>query len=376
MTATITERALRLWHRWWTRGAAPRTLPGTPEQADTALRVIYGLWLAGLTLKLVGSTWDVSWHFRWLRDDLAPPHLINTVGTVLVVALTLFHSYTGYGVDRAALRLMQSGVAVFLLAIPADVINHRVYGLDITAWSVTHALLYLGTLLMLCGVLRGWSRLGTGRWQLPGLLLGWAFILEAVWFPAQQQEYGVLAVAAWDRGAPDAEPILLQFAADELGRAVDRAAVLHFALPVPPWLYPFWLVAAAGAVLVLARAATGFRWAATTVAAGYVLYRCVAWGLLTGAGFPPSAVPFVLVAVAVAVDLAFLAARRETLRPLVGTLLVGVGAAGAALLQHEQLVLPPSTFTGLVAGMGVLALLWTAVVLTRWSLARRVPVPR
>jgi hypothetical protein len=132
----------------------------------------------------------------------------------LVILLVAFHSWTGYGVDRVALRMMQTGIAMFLAAVPIDVVNHAVNGLDITAWSVSHALLYLGTAVMLGGVVRGWSRYGTGRVQAPLLVLLWAFVLENVWFPAQQQEYGVLAVAAWDREAADAEPILLQFAAD------------------------------------------------------------------------------------------------------------------------------------------------------------------
>ena len=105
---------------------------------------------------MLGSSWDVSWHFRWLRDDLAPPHLLNSAGTVVVVALVLFSGYTGHGVDRRALRLMQAGTATFLLAVPVDLVNHRVNGLDITSWSPSHALLYLGTAIMLAGAIRGW----------------------------------------------------------------------------------------------------------------------------------------------------------------------------------------------------------------------------
>ena len=127
--------------------------------------------------------------------------------------------------------------------------------------------------MILAGVVRGWWIFGSGRARLPVLVVLWLFVLENVWFPAQQQEYGVLAVAAWDRGAPEAEPILLQFAADQIGRPIDRAAVLHFALPTPAWVYPVWLLAAAGLVLVLARWMIGRPWAATAVAGGYVAYR-------------------------------------------------------------------------------------------------------
>ena len=183
--------------QYWERGVPGRDTPAT------LTRQLYQLWLVGLLLKLIGSSWDVSWHFKWLRDDLAPPHLINTVGTVIVVGLTLFHTFTGYGVDKLTLRLMQIGCGIFLVALPIDVINHRINGLDITSWSGSHALLYLGTAVMLAGAIRGWMKyfpLGTMRTF--GLVALWFFFLENVWFPNQHQEYGVRALQAYDSGRP------------------------------------------------------------------------------------------------------------------------------------------------------------------------------
>lgn len=354
---TLAERARTLIHTWGTRGTPPRPLP--PD----LLRAVYLLWVLAFVLKVLGASWDVSWHFKWLRDDLAPPHLLNSAGTALVVALVVAHGWTGRAVDRPALRLQQVGLGIFLVAIPLDVINHRINGLDLTAWSPTHALLYLGTAVILAGVVRGWWIFGFGRTRLPVLVVLWLFVLENVWFPAQQQEYGVLAVAAWDRGAPEAEPILLQFAADQIGRPVDRAAVLHFALPTPAWVYPVWVLAAGGLALVLARWMIGRPWAATAVAGGYVAYRCVAWLALCAVDFPASAVPFVLFAVGVAVDVAFLAPLPEWLRPLLGALLVGTAATGTMVMQHEWVSLPPIGPIGLVTGTLLLAALWIATVL-------------
>jgi hypothetical protein len=354
---TLAERARTLVHTWGTRGPAPRPLP--PD----LVRAAYGLWLAAFALKVLGASWDVSWHFKWLRDDLAPPHLLNSAGTALVAALVVAHTWTGRAVDRPALRFQQVGLGVFLVAIPLDVINHRINGLDLTAWSPTHALLYLGTALVLAGVVRGWWLFGPASARLPVLVALWLCVLENVWFPAQQQEYGVVAVAAWDRGAPEAEPILLQFAADQIGRPVDRVAVLHFALPLPAWVYPVWLLAAAGTVLVLARWMIARRWAATAVAGGYVAYRCVMWAVLGGIGFPSSAVPFVLLAVGAAVDVAFLARLPEWLRPLFGAALAGTAATAAMVVQDEWSALPPVAPLGLVTGTLLLAALWIAAVL-------------
>jgi hypothetical protein len=362
----LTERARDLWQAWATRGTPPRPAP------TELIRTLYGFWCAALALKVLGSGWDVAWHFRWLRDDLAPPHLLDTAGTVLVIALIAFHAWTGYGVDRPSLRLMLVGIVIFLVAIPIDVVNHRINGLDITAWSVTHGLLYLGTALLLAGAVRGWWRYGSGSLRTPVLLLLWAFVLENVWFPTGQQEYGVLAVKAWDRGRPDAEAVLLQFVADQIGRPVDRSVVLHFALPMPDWLYPVWLIAAAGFVLVLARWMIGIRWAATVVAAAYVGYRCVAWAVLVAGGFPPSALPFLLIAVAVAVDLVFLVRMPDSLRPLLGALLVGLAAFGGSAAQQEKAPIPPIDPVGFGTGTLVLAVLW---ILT-WVLVRSGPFRR
>ena len=89
--------------RWlWSYAMTPGA-PGRPT-TEPELRWLYGGWLLAFALKMLGSSWDVSWHFKWLRDDLAPPHLLNSAGTVLVVGLVVVHSYSGRGVDRRALR--------------------------------------------------------------------------------------------------------------------------------------------------------------------------------------------------------------------------------------------------------------------------------
>ncbi|MEV6524933.1 hypothetical protein AB0M43_23530 [Longispora sp. NPDC051575] len=310
-----------------------------PAQREQMLRLVYRLWAVALLLKMLGASWDVSWHFKWLRDDLAPPHLLNTVGTVLAVALVVFHSYTRFGMDTLALRVAQAGTAIFLVAIPVDLLNHAVNGLDITSWSYSHALLYLGTALMIAAVIRGWWLTGNGAVLAVAF---WLFFFENVLFPNQHQEYGVLSIQAWDRGAPYAEPSLLAFAANQIGRPVDRIAVLHFAMPVEHWLYPFYAALAGMFVLICARQFINRPWAATAVAGAYVAYRCVMWLLLSGTGFPPSAVPFLLLLGAVAIDAAFLLPQAVRLYAAA----VG-GFAGAYLgvyLQDQLLEAPPSDY--------------------------------
>ncbi|NUR74319.1 MAG: hypothetical protein HOU81_26210 [Hamadaea sp.] len=346
----------------------------TEEQRPATVLLVYRLWLVAFILKMLGSTWDMSWHFKWLRDDLAPPHLLNTVGTVLAVALAIFQVRTGVGVDKRARNLIVAGTGLFLLAIPIDVLNHRINGLDITAWSPSHALLYIGTALMILGVAHGFGiSTAPGRVRTVGLSLAWFFFLENVLFPSQHQEYGVLSLKAYLAGTPYAEPILLKFAADQIGRPVDTIAITNFTLPVDSWVYPLWLVGAAMLTLVAARIFVGARWTATILTAAYLAYRCVVWGLLYGTGFPPSAVPFALLAGAAAVDVAFLvgalSGAERTLPGRVGVAVVGAmltaSALGAGLYAQAELAAPPVRYAVLPLAALALAAGWIALTVRR-----------
>ncbi|MFB4265173.1 hypothetical protein [Nonomuraea sp. GTA35] len=365
---------------YWTRGEAGRETP------QDLFRVLYFGWLAAFTLKVLGSAWDVSWHFKWLRDDLAPPHLLNSVGTVIAVALTVIHGYTGYGVDKLALRLIQWGTGIFLVAVPLDLINHRVNGLDITSWSPSHILLYVGTFFMIAGVIRGWSmgaRQGRERVVVLGAFL--AFFLENMHFPEQHQEYGILSLGAWDNNATYAEPILLEFAADQMGRPIDRTMMAGFTLPVPDYLYPVYAVVGVLSVLVVARLMVGRFGAATLVAGSYVLFRTLIWPLLTFTGFPPSAVPFFMVAAGLLVDLAFLV-RMPVVRAVLGAAGVTAVTYGALVVQSAVMgpvygaikgqegllgAPPPATPSAVWAGLGLLVT-WLAI---EWVAGKRRPQP-
>lgn len=229
-------------------------------------------------------------------------------------------------------------------------------------------MLYFGTFLMIAGVIRGWF-MGAPAGRTRTMVLGglFVFLFENVWFPAQHQEYGVFGIAAWDRGQPEAEPILLQFAADQMGRAVDREMVVNFALPVPDQVYPLYAAAVAVIVLVFARAMIGRTFAATAVAASYIAYRTLIWPLLALADFPHSAVPIFLIAGALAVDLAFLI-RVPALRALVGSLAATVLVDQALRVQSMAFLTPPLVppLTMLIGG-ALLTALWLG---GEWALTR------
>jgi hypothetical protein len=354
--------------------------PGRPGRStdQTELNWIYLAWLGAFLLKMLGSTWDVSWHFRWLRDDLAPPHLLNSAGTAMVVGLVIFHSYTGYGVDKNALRLMQWGIGAFLIAVPIDILNHRINGLDITSWSPSHGLLYLGTAIMLAGAIRGWWLYAApGRIRDLGSLGLWLFFVENAIFPNQHQEYGVLSLEAYNAGRTTAEPQLLDFA------AAQGQSPAMFMLPVPSWVHPTWLICAGLLSLVVARKMVRLRWTATAIVAAYLLYRAVMWLILVGMGFPPSVLPLVLLVGAVLVDVSITYRVPGWLAGLLTTGIVYAVGFG----QEALGLLPPWYWWSAIPVAIGFALLWTAVDLTersawlaRWRTAEapaaaKVPVP-
>lgn len=300
------------------------------------LRLVYSAWLVIFAIKLVGSAWDVGWHFRFLRDDLAPPHIINTFGMMCGIGLLVMQYWTGLAAERWGSWLVQAGAAIFLVAIPLDLINHRLFGLDITAWSPTHALLYLGTALMIVGVLRSWLRLATpGRWR-TGVGLGlYAFLLEDVLFPLGHQEYGTLALDAYQHGRSTADAELI---------AAGGQNITAFALgAIPLWLYPLWLIIGSTLVLVAGRSVLRWRWAATSVAALYLASRLLGYGLLRVANFPPSFIPAMLLGGGLVVDLAFhyrtVFGRTVWLRPVATSIaLLAVYYGSVALIQRTILV--------------------------------------
>jgi hypothetical protein len=349
----------------------------TDAQRPALTTAIYRLWLVAFVLKMLGSTWDMSWHFKWLRDTAAPPHVLNTIGTVIVVALVIFQARYSVGVDKWAKRLMVFGTGMFLIAIPIDILNHEINGLDITAWSSSHALLYGGTAFMLLGCARGyWISTPAGRTRTIVSATLWGFFLENILFANQHQEYGALSLAAWLNGNPTAEPILLEFAARQLGMdAVNEITVAGFALPVPDQVYPAWIVGAGLLTLVAARYFVGARFTATAIAAGYIAYRILAWILLTGTGFPPSYPPFLLIGGAVMIDLVFLtfatASSRARLAAaaIFGTCVATGATAATGWLQDIVIGAPPIGYLGYL--WGGLALLVGWVTLALWR-----PTPR
>src|SRR5262245_58151208 len=211
-----------------------------------SLRAVFGLWIAAFALKHAGASWDLAWHYRFLRDDLIPPHVVNLSGNALALALIYFQFRTGIAVERRGFMAIMAGFALFVAAIPLDLINHLLFGLDVTIWSVPHLMFFFGSTIVLLGLLWMWLRLAApGRWKTACTFVFLTLLMDCAIFVLGQQEYGVLSVDAYLKGRPTASDDLLALAyGDVAGFASGH---------VPPWVYPVWIVLVGSVALLGAR---------------------------------------------------------------------------------------------------------------------------
>ena len=347
------------------------------------MKKVYGLWLLAFGLKLFGSAWDTSWHFKYFFDTFSPPHNVNTVGFLLAWALVGYHwGGTEWAqrqvarlpagpqrfarkwllleqlgperhMDRGSLIVTTTGLFVFLVAAPIDQVWHRIFGLDLTTWSPTHLGLFAGTELAILGVLMGVYRHDKtdqrGSFDSIALLCLGGFLLEAFLFACGQQEYGYITLYAINH--PDYVNVqhMTTFPiAALLAAAQNQGGAYALATgSVPTWIYPYYQLLMVTAILQFTRLLHRRAWTATAVVALYLAYRLVARFLLHSFDFPVSFVPYYLIGIGLSLDI-FGALQsilvKRWMRMLWGALAAaGATAAvygGAALIQRFE-VMPP-----------------------------------
>lgn len=291
----MNHRGIGAATRAWSERLDRQFSAGDADQRT--VRAIFVLWLVAFLLKHSGSAWDVAWHFRYVFGALEPPHWLNLIGNTLAIGLIIYQTMTGKAAERNGFLVMQAALVVFLIHMPLDVLNHYLFGLDVTVWSPTHMLGFAATTVMMGSLLYSWLKLAdTGTWRLVIALLCWAFLLDDVMFMLSQQEYGVIALDAYTRGLTTASPELLAQAGRNPEQFVQGG--------IPAWVYPIWLVLMSTAVLFAARRVQGWRWTATSVALIYLAYRVIGRVLLGAFDFPVSFIPPMLLLGALAIDVA------------------------------------------------------------------------
>lgn len=299
----------------------------------TGIDPIAGL-VAGFaaTVALAGTYWDDSWHTDRGRDAFAiPPHLL-IYGGVLLAAL----STVGWAVSvwtaapsgeriRAtsgdpALTLACLGGIVTLASAPVDNFWHEAYGRDAVLWSPPHLLAVAGTLALSTGLLAGVRRAGGRVGRVARLVLA-AAVIGALQVP----------VLEYDSDVPQFSTI---------------------------WFLPMAAFGTCLAVALLDDLLPG-RWHATRAAATYTVLRLGIAGTLWALGFSLSAVPPVVLSVAMAEGLRHVGPTARlalvgAVSPLFWWPVIWMEKGVAAQVPIQQL--PSAVLLGGVAGL-IVALL-------------------
>jgi hypothetical protein len=273
--------------------------------------------MTGTVLSWFGAGWDVSWHRIFGRDTFwSAPHLFIYTGVALWGIAALLATFTAMagrpvrgrameiGPFRAELgfALIGFGALVTILAGPFDNLWHAAFGRDVDIWSPPHVAGIAG------GVVG---------------LLGWVAAFQP----------GVFRIS---------EPLrrtLLLVTLGNIGAITVFAMNFYYitASTREGFFYPLLVIALVPFTLGVAAVAMPGRWSATAAAAAYTAIALVAFVMLAGSGWRAPAFPPLIVAGALAIDLA--RGRGES-RPFVLALLFAI-AFVAAELARMVLVPPP-----------------------------------
>ncbi len=236
--------------------------------------------LTSATLMTFATAWDESWHRRFGvgNDFLWMPHILMyssfAICSLLASAGMVYLILSGKGGVRSRARAeplvaLLACVSLFLLfSAPSDLLWHKIYGLDITAWSLPHITLLLGFIsLMLCGITLALSSTKTNVWQgLRGISLNeWLTIWlcgAALMFMIQ------FGTTEWDNITKE--------------RFENRVSKISIFWERPEWLYVAALIGVAGLMGAFAQNATKRIGAATLVGLFLILQRSISLSLIGG----------------------------------------------------------------------------------------------
>jgi hypothetical protein len=268
---------------------------------------VLSLWIAAFAIKAIGASWDASFHFKYLRETTQYSHIVNTIGLVLACLLWLYMARQLEYKLTKPLKVSGLGFIVFFVGIPLDEAWHRIFGIDLTTWSLTHSILYAGTALMIAGTILQVEayyaeRMITRSRRIVCLAFLLIYVLEAFWFPLLQQEQGVISLYLFDHGIPIASKDIIELLTNPVSQIYGG---------IPNWLYGVYACFATMVVFRIIRHFQIGRFSCTVIAGGYVGFRALMNFIYGSAAYPQSTVPYFLLFAAVIADLVYLSLNNK-----------------------------------------------------------------
>src|SRR4051794_12822204 len=279
------------------------------KRGDDILKY-YRLWVLAFLLKFIGSAWDASYHFKYLFEEYSIPHIVNTSGFVLGGYLLIQEWRRLHYLDRFSRNLITIGYVIFLIGIPLDFTYHIAYGIDLTTWSPTHFIYYIGTAIMIfgvwCGYLHYTRDIQPSWWSIHTWFA--MFLLECLMFPNMQQENGAISYDQYIHGKSIASQEILELISDPASQIFGG---------IPVYVYPIYSVLMVTLLTVITiRVCRNFT-IPVMGAVLYILLRFAGKAIFAAVGYPTSYVPITLIFI----PLVFLLFRKTNwLAGLIGSI--------------------------------------------------------
>ncbi|SMQ61561.1 hypothetical protein SAMN05444673_0540 [Bacillus sp. OV166] len=247
----------------------------------------YRLWVLAFLLKFIGSAWDASYHFKYLFEEYSIPHIVNTIGFALGACLLIQEWRRLNYMDRFSRNLITIGYVIFLIGIPLDFTYHIAYGIDLTTWSPTHFIYYIGTAIMIFGVWRGYflytRDIQPSWWSLHTWFA--MYLLECLMFPNMQQENGAISYDQYIHGKSIASKEILELISDPASQIFGG---------IPEWVYPIYTILMVTLLTILIIRYCRNYTIPVMATALYILLRFVGKAIFAAVGYPTSYVPITL----------------------------------------------------------------------------------
>jgi hypothetical protein len=231
---------------WYLFGSPlPNNARVAPTRSSLMTRSLAGVLAVSSGLMFsVALVWDETWHHRYGgfgSDFLWSPHFL-LYGSLAILAFfasagILFLALQGQGGIRERFRAepligLLALIALFqTAAAPSDLLWHKIYGVDLTAWSLPHLMLFGGvSFVMMCAVPLTLSSVPQAAWRgLQGLKI--QEILAIALFSFAGTLMMIVLAAEWEgiSSLPD-----------------FNSSFLRPFWQRPEWLYPVVLISCGG----------------------------------------------------------------------------------------------------------------------------------